>query len=251
MTILSAYKSDVGRQRQQNEDYIWVNEQTRLYIVADGMGGHEAGDVASQLAATTVGQMVTGQLKAKTEPLSTAAIRELMTEAIEAANETVFNAAKEAGQKRRMGATIVMALVRPPVAYISHAGDARAYLVRGPILMQLTEDDSWGAQLAAANSRTKANTQKRKLDHILTKAVGQDSLLKPSFTEVRVASGDWLLLCSDGLWNMVADEQTLAELQKADDDPSQAVEALVAAANDAGGKDNISVVAIKIISSKR
>ncbi len=249
MTIVSAYKSDVGRKRAKNEDYVWADKQTGLYIVADGMGGHEAGEVASELAVTTVGKVIVDQFKTKTKALSKAAIKQLMTDAIETANETVFNTAKAAEQKRRMGATIVVALVQPSIAYISHVGDARAYLGRGSTLMQLTEDDSWGVKFAASASRSKANVQPRKLDHVLTKAIGQESLLKPSFTEVKVVPGDWLLLCSDGLWNMVKDEQTLAELQKAANDPTRAVEALVAAANAAGGKDNISVSAIKILSS--
>lgn len=249
MTIVAAQKCDIGRKRPQNEDYAWVDEETGLYIVADGMGGHEAGEVASRLAATTVGQFLIEELKDKTEPVSAAVIKELMTEAIETANETVFNAAKAAAQKRRMGATIVVALVRPSIAYISHAGDARAYLARGSTLMQLTEDDSWGAKFAAADTQAKANVQNTRLGHVLTKAVGQESLIKPSFTEVKMTAGDWLLLCSDGLWNMVEDEQTLAELKKAENNPGRAVEALVAAANAAGGKDNITVIAIKILSS--
>lgn len=247
MIIVSAHKSDVGLKRKQNEDYVWVDEQMGLHIVADGMGGHEAGDVASRLAATTVGREIAEQLKAKTEPLSPATLEEMIIGAIEAANEIVFNAAKESGQKRRMGATIVVALVRLPVAYISHVGDARAYLARGSTIMQLTEDDSWGAKFAAASTSSKTEVQSHRLEHVLTKAIGQDSLLQPSFIEVQIVPGDWLLLCSDGLWNMVKNEQILAELQKAGDDPAQAAEMLVAAANAAGGKDNISISAIKIL----
>lgn len=249
MPIISAYKCDVGRKRERNEDYAWVDNKIRLYIVADGMGGHEAGEVASQLAATTVGETIVDQISDLTEPVATATIEQIMIEAIESANETVFNAAKAAEQKRRMGATIVVALVRPNKAYISHAGDARAYLARGATIMQLTEDDSWGAKFAAADAQTQENVKKTRLGHVLTKAVGQEASVKPSFVEVATAPGDWLVLCSDGLWNMIEDEQTLAELKKAGNDPKQAVEALVTAANDAGGKDNITIIAIKILPS--
>jgi len=249
MIIASAHKSDTGQKRKRNEDYVWVDETAKLFIVADGMGGHEAGDVASELAATTVGQLITAELKSKTEPIAPAIITQLMTEATEFANKAVFNAAQEAGQKRRMGTTIVTALVRSGNIYISHVGDARAYLARGAALMQLTRDDSWKAQFGAKDPQPKAETPSSKFDHILTKAIGQEAQLDPSSTEVKVAPGDWLLLCSDGLWNMVEDSQILAELQRAGDNPACAVESLVKAANEAGGKDNISVVAIKILPS--
>jgi serine/threonine protein phosphatase PrpC len=249
MPIISAYKCDVGRKRERNEDYAWVDNKIGLYIVADGMGGHEAGEVASQLAATTVGETIVDHMRDITEPVSRATIEQIMIEAIENANKTVFDAAKAAEQKRRMGATIVVVLVRLDNAYISHAGDARAYLARGATIMQLTEDDSWGAKFAAVDAQTQENVKKTRLGHVLTKAVGQEAPVKPSFIEVAITPGDWLLLCSDGLWNMVEDEQTLAELKKASNNPDQAVEALVAAANDAGGKDNITIIAIKILSS--
>ncbi|MBN1218338.1 MAG: serine/threonine-protein phosphatase [Anaerolineae bacterium] len=250
MPIVSAYKSDTGRRRRRNEDFVWVNESTSLFIVADGMGGHEAGEVASQMAATTVGELITSELKVKTEPILPAIVTQMIIEAVEEANKTVYHAAKEAGQKRHMGTTIVVALVRSSVAYISHVGDARAYLVRGSTLMQLTQDDSWKVQFGTQESRSKFDIPEGKFEHILTKAIGQDATLNPSFTEVKLTPGDWLLLCSDGLWNMVEDNQILTELQKADDNPTQAVDALIAAANEGGGKDNISVAAIKILPSE-
>lgn len=246
MTIVSAHKSDTGRKRKRNEDYLWVDETTRLFIVADGMGGHEAGDVASQLAATTVGESITTELREATEPISSDTIGRFLRTAIETANATVFNAAKNAGQKRQMGTTIVVALIRPPTAYISHVGDARAYLARGSTLMQLTQDDSWKAQFGTKDPQTQVQFNS-KFDHILTKVIGQDSQLDPSLIQVQLVPADWLLLCSDGLWNMVEDDQILAELQNAGDNPVCAVEGLVEAANESGGKDNISVVALKLL----
>jgi PPM family protein phosphatase len=245
MPIISAYKTDTGQRRRRNEDFVWVNQSVKLFIVADGMGGHEAGDVASKLAANTVAEWVTSELKDKTEPILPAIVTRILIDAVEKANETVYHAAKEAGQKRHMGTTIVVALVRSSVAYISHVGDARAYLVRGGTLMQLTKDDSWKAQFGVQET----SIPEGKFDHILTKAIGQDSDLDPSSTEVKMSPGDWLLLCSDGLWNMVEDEQILTIMQEANDDPDCAVDLLIKAANTAGGKDNISVAAIKILPS--
>lgn len=240
MAIVSGHKTDVGRVRQQNEDYIWVDEAVGLYIVADGMGGHEAGDVASALAANTVGPMLAEKFRAGLDSFALVTVKEALTKAIETANITVRDAAKEAGQKRRMGSTIIVALVQADRAYISHAGDTRAYLIRAGSITQLTRDDSWSAQFGATGPRSKA-------DHILTKAIGQDSPVEPSFTEVELQADDWLLLCSDGLWNLVTDADILATLQAVGDTPPPVVDALVDAANEAGGKDNISVIAIKAV----
>ena len=250
MKILSAYKSDVGRnERRKNEDYIWVDEQTGLYIVADGMGGQEAGEIASELASNTIGDSLKNELDKTADPAAAEAIEQMMMTAVEAANKIVVKTARAADQRRKMGATVVIAMLQSPNAYISHAGDARAYLARGATIMQLTRDDSWIAELTAEGLVSKEEAKGHIYEHIVTKAIGQEGELIPSFTEVTLTPGDWLLLCSDGLWNMVEDEDILTILQQAKDDPQRAVERLVVAANDAGGKDNISIVAIKAVAS--
>lgn len=244
MKIVSAHKSDIGRTHAQNDDFVWVNEGDGIYIVADGMGGQEAGNVASRMTAETVGVMLTEALRAGADMVG---VHHAVVEAIETANRNVFSAAQKAEQKRKMGTTIVAAVVQADSALISHAGDSRAYWVRDNELLQLTEDDSWGAQFATAGVETKKDGEKGRFDHFLTKSIGQGSEIDPSLRGVPVKPGDWLLLCSDGLWNMVDDPQILAELLKAGDNPQAAVEALVNAANAAGGRDNISVVALKFL----
>jgi protein phosphatase len=246
MPVLSAHKSDIGRKKNRNEDYLWVEEQAGLYILADGMGGQEAGEIASQLATDTLRKLIGDELKRQPQGLSTEAIKALLLEALERSNTTVFNAAQAAGHRRQMGTTVLVALIQASTVYISHAGDSRAYLIKGSVMKQLTEDDSYGAFSAPALKSAKG--KRSALDHFLTKYVGQENALEPSFVEVEVAPGDWLLLCSDGLWSMVDEEQILAELQKAGD-PDRLVDTLVSAANEAGGEDNISVVAIKILAS--
>ena len=246
MSGISAYKSDVGRTAKYNEDYIWIDEAAGIYIVADGMGGQEAGELASELTATTAGQFIAVRLKAEAGPLSATAAKEWVIGALEAANETVMQAAKEAQQARPMGAAMVLALVRPPTAYICHAGDARAYLGRNSVLTRLTTDDSWVAQLVANGLISEEQAQFHPLGHILTKAVGHEAPLEPVLTEVTISPGDWLLLCSDGLWKMIVEEQFLAALGEPQATPATVVETLVEAANATGGKDNISIIAIKI-----
>lgn len=247
MTLLSAHKNDIGRNKaRQNEDYIWVDDQMGLYIVADGMGGHDAGDVASKLAAITAGESVIDQLAATGPHPPDDIIKTILLDAAQAANQVVYQAAHRAEQKRKMGTTLVMALITATAAYISHAGDSRAYLIRDVTITQLTEDDTWNTFVRQSSGSEPANST---LQPILTKAIGQDASLDPSFSQVEVRPGDVILLCSDGLWNMIDNDQILAEVTKSGDQVAQAAHDLVAAANAAGGKDNISVVIIKILSS--
>ena len=246
MASVPAYKCDRGQQRQQNEDAIWVDKQAGLFIIADGMGGQEAGDIASRLTVETAGPLIVQQLNAKNSTdWSADEIRVIVTNAIETANQTVFKAAQQAEQKRKMGATIVVALVQPSATYISHAGDSRAYLVQGSSLTQLTEDDSW--RTFGDDQPQKERGRNKAIDHILTKSIGQESKVEPSFKVLNPKLGSYLLLCSDGLWDMINDEQILQTINASKGNPQQAVTALVNAANSAGGKDNISVVLIKFV----
>ena len=246
MIAMSAHKTDTGRIRDHNEDYVWVDEQAGVYIVADGLGGHEAGEVASRIAATTVGEMICrrhrrgsrGPVVGRREGTHDNCHRDRQREGI--------GGCREGGQDRHMGTVIVVALVRPPIAYISHAGDARAYLAKGSTLTRLTQDDSVVQQLVAAGVISEAEAREHPQRNLVTKIVGQDSPVRPSFREVALEPGDWLLLCSDGLWDMLDDEAILGHVLKADGDPVPATEALISAANAAGGSDNISVIAITV-----
>lgn len=246
MAVVSAGKTHIGLVADHNEDYVWLNAEKGIFIVADGMGGHEAGEVASRLAATTAGEKISAGLDGLSVDRADE-IQALIIDALEAANQAVWEASGEADQIRRMGATIAVAVVRPPQAYISHAGDARVYLHHKNQLSRLTEDDSWVAHLVATGVISEAEVRNNRLSHVITKAVGQGTPIDASFARVAVKSPDWLLLCSDGLWNMVDDEAIQVVLQSPQTTPTQAVETLVEAANEAGGKDNISIVALQLI----
>jgi len=247
MRVVSAHRSDIGRARKRNEDYVWVDEQAGVYVVADGLGGHEAGDVASRLAATTVGELIVGEIQARGKGYLASDIRLLMTDAIEVANERIYTSATAQKQNRPMSATIAVALVRPPVAFISHAGDVRAYMARNATLVHLTADDSVIARRIAAGDLSEDEARHHPQRHFVTKVVGQATPVHPVFAEVGLIPGDWFLLCSDGLWGILDDASILADLSKADDDPARAVESLADTANAAGGPDNISVIAMRVI----
>jgi len=230
--------------RKRNEDYLWVDERAGVYVVADGMGGHEAGDTASRLAAITVGETIANKNKLQAA-VSSAEIKALMANAIETANQAVWAASGKAGQTRRMEATIIVAVARLPSIYISHAGDTRAYLIRDNALSRLTKDDSWAAQLVDSGVITETEAEHHRNLHFVTKAVGQDSPVEPDFIQITFKAKDYLLLCSDGLWNMVTDPQLLSKFKKAKGNLAFLVDSLIEAANAAGGKDNITVIILK------
>jgi serine/threonine protein phosphatase PrpC len=242
MKLVSAYKTDTGLKRKRNEDYLWVDERAGVYVVADGMGGHEAGDTASRLTAITIGEAIAGSLQTAA---SAAEIKKLMADAIETANQAVWTASGEAGQTRRMGATVIVTIAQLPLIYISHAGDTRAYLIRDKTLSRLTKDDSWAAQLVASGVISEDEAERHRNLHFVTKAVGQDSPVEPDFIQATLKTGDYLLLCSDGLWNMVTDPQLLNKFKKAKGNLAPLVDSLIEAANAAGGKDNITVIILK------
>jgi serine/threonine protein phosphatase PrpC len=250
MQFIFACRSDVGRVHTHNEDYIWIDENKGIFIIADGLGGHEAGEKASELTATTVGQMISDGLVPGEAPLSTEAVKSLMVRALEVSNEAVLAAANEEGQKRKMGATIVVILVQLPQVYICHAGDARVYLAREMTLTQITEDDSFVAQLVAAGVISEDEAKTHIYHSVVTKAIGQSPPLEPTFTKLDVVPKDWLLMCSDGLTDMVNETQIMSVLQAANGDPDYVVNTLTSAANDAGGKDNISVIAIRVLADE-
>jgi len=244
MKLVSAYKTNTGLKRKRNEDYLWVDKRAGVYVVADGMGGHEAGDTASRLAAITVGETIANNLQAA---VSVAEIKALMASAIETANQAVWAASGEAGQTRRMGATIIVAVAQLPSLYISHAGDTRAYLLRDNALSRLTKDDSWAAQLVDSGVITETEAEHHRNLHFVTKAVGQDSPVEPDFIQLTFKAKDYLLLCSDGLWNMVTDPQLLDIFKKTKGNLTLLVDSLIEAANAAGGKDNITVIVVEAI----
>lgn len=245
MAFVSAYKSDTGQIAQHNEDYIWVDETAGIFIIADGMGGNEAGEVASELAANTVGETIRAAIPLDVP--STSAMLFTMANAIERANRVVWQASEKAAQVRRMGATIVVAVLNSPAVYLAHAGDARIYVASETSFTRLTEDDSWVAQLMASGIISTEEAKNNRLSHIVTKVVGQNSPVEANVANITVKTGDWLLMCSDGLWNMLSDEQIFQKLQKNQDNPQKLVDELVKDANEAGGRDNISVIAVKII----
>jgi protein phosphatase len=233
-----AAKSDIGRVRTNNEDCLLVDERLGLLIVADGMGGHAGGEVASALAVGAIAAYVKGHLA---EPEPTTYIAALLQAAIHTADEVIWTTAHTHRELAGMGTTVVLALCQGDQVHIAHVGDSRAYLLHDGELRQLTEDHSVVAQLLKAGQLTPRRARSHPLRHQITRNLGR----RDAVAELHCVAwqrGDSLLLCSDGLTTMVDDHHMAELILQGGMHIEAACEALVRRANANGGKDNISVI---------
>jgi protein phosphatase len=231
-----AVASDTGRKRRRNEDNYVVAPP--LFAVADGMGGAQAGEVASQLAASALEAGDSDGLD------GTKRIDALIQEA----NRQIFDRASTDPTASGMGTTMTVALVEGMTVAIGHVGDSRAYLVRGEQMEQLTDDHSLVNELLKSGKLSEEEAQIHPQRSVITRAVGTDPDVDVDGFTIEAEDGDVFLICSDGLTDMVEDEEILELLHANRDDLEKAVKALVAAANRGGGEDNITAVAFKVSS---
>ncbi len=224
--------SDIGRVRTHNEDSVLA--QPPLFVVADGLGGHEAGEVASALAVETLRDHAPRRPDAKA-----------LARAVKAANREIIRAAREGYGKAGMGTTMTAAIVEGNRIVLAHVGDSRAYLLHAGVLRQLTDDHSMVADMIRRGQLTEAEARYHPNRSVITRALGTDPNMVADTYEVDADSGDRLLLCSDGLTGMLEDA-AIAEMLGGYRDPMIAARTLIDAANDAGGHDNISVVIVDI-----
>lgn len=230
MNFVHGAASDVGRGRSENEDAYLADEARRLYAVADGMGGHRAGEVASATAIESLREAF-GAGRA-------------LDEAVGAANAAVFAKASANLEMRGMGTTLTaVALLEDHTALLCHVGDSRAYLMRDGGVTQITEDHSLVEQLVREGRLSPEEAINHPQRAIITRALGIDPEIQLDTYRVDLRPGDRLLLCSDGLTSMVADEAVAGVLRR-QPDPQRAAETLVDMANEAGGDDNITVVVV-------
>ncbi|HEV3364251.1 MAG TPA: Stp1/IreP family PP2C-type Ser/Thr phosphatase [Acidimicrobiia bacterium] len=226
-------RTDVGRGRPENEDSHLVDPEDGLYAVADGMGGHRAGEVAS---ATAINALKTAYLGGQR-----------LDEAVAAANAAVFAKAAEDSALRGMGTTLTAIALRDATALLGHVGDSRAYLMRGGAVTQVTEDHSLVEQLVREGRLSPEEAQNHPQRAIITRALGVDRDVQVDTYRIDLKPGDRLMICSDGLTNMLSDDTIAATLRR-HADPQQAADTLVDMANQAGGDDNITVVLVDALS---
>jgi serine/threonine protein phosphatase PrpC len=227
-------ESNTGNKRRRNEDSFVVAPP--LFAVADGMGGAQAGEVASKLAAAALED---------TNPGSSGGV-ERIVELIQEANRRVYERSNADPAASGMGTTITAALVEGKTVTFGHVGDSRAYLVRDGVMEQLTEDHSLVNELMKSGKLSAEEAETHPQRSVITRALGTDPDVDVDTFVVDARENDLFLICSDGLTTMVGDEDILELLEKYHDDLDRAAKSLVAAANRAGGEDNITVVAFTI-----
>ena len=246
-------RSDVGRRRKLNEDSYVVAADLGLFAVCDGMGGHNAGEVASGMAVETLSAFIRESHAIEFERISWAFGVDAslsrdgnrIRTAIKLANERVFNAANARAECAGMGTTVVVALVKDQLLTVGWAGDSRCYVLRDGQLTQLTRDDSWVSAAASEGILSAEEIERHPLRNIITKAVGARDSIDVDIVEEPLRPGDRVVLCTDGLHSMIGAPEILDCLNQSSNDIVQAVERLIAAANEAGGKDNVSVVVLR------
>jgi protein phosphatase len=227
-------ESNTGNKRRRNEDSFVVAPP--LFAVADGMGGAQAGEVASKLAAAALED---------TDPGSSGGV-ERVVELIQEANRRVYERSNADPAASGMGTTITAALVEGTNVTFGHVGDSRAYLVRDGVIEQLTEDHSLVNELMKSGKLSAEEAETHPQRSVITRALGTDPDVDVDTFVVEARENDLFLICSDGLTTMVGDDDILELLEKYHDDLDRAAKSLVAAANRAGGEDNITVVAFTI-----
>jgi len=250
--MIEAYgRTDVGRRRKINEDSFLVSPETSLYAVCDGMGGHNAGEVASKMAIETISAFVERSAVEKeiTWPWGLDAnvsfeANRLKT-AIRLANARVYQAADNREELTGMGTTVVAVLVSPGLVTIGSAGDSRCYRVREGELSQLTRDDSWVSAALGEGILNSDDVEHHPLRNVITKAVGARDTIDLDVVEHELKPGDVLMLCSDGLHGMINDQEIKRLLVPVPESLEEASARLIDAANEAGGRDNVSVVLLR------
>ncbi len=241
----------VGRQRQHNEDSFLVADEAKLYLVADGMGGHAAGEIASRIAVDSISEFILhtkeddGTWPHAYDEHYRRTTNRLMA-AVRMANTRVLEAMRKDARLRGMGTTVVACMADEKTMSFAHVGDSRAYLIRDNHLSRITNDHSWVFEQVQAGMLTEAEAEKHPLRNVITRALGGALQVTPDASEVEIRSGDVYLLCSDGLTGMVPEDDILrivSENEKLED----ACQVLIDKANERGGLDNVTAILVRTL----
>ena len=237
MRVLVGAVTDVGRVRERNEDGFLTQEP--LFAVADGMGGHRGGAVASEVALKMLSHM-------KDDSMSGDGAADGLADMVAQANDAVLERASEDSRLAGMGTTLTAVVMQPGRIHLAHVGDSRAYLLRDGSLSQVTEDHSLVQRMVNEGKLSPEEAETHPHRSVLTRALGVEPGLEVDKDTLEVRTGDRILLCSDGLTTMVAQED-IQRIMSENEDPQRAADALVAAANEAGGLDNITALVLFVL----
>ena len=252
MRVTGSGSSDRGRRRESNEDTWFADDELGLYVVCDGMGGHQAGEVASALAIEAVVDMVraarTEQRLSSSKEEDFRALTELTEAAVLHACRVVHRAATDDLSRAGMGCTLTLLLVSGSRAVMGHVGDTRLYLIREGLAHQLSNDHTMAADLARAGIIPWAQVKTHQFAHVLTRSIGAHPAVTMDTLSIQLLPGDRLVLCSDGLSDYLPDTTRLEAVSQ-QSALEQVPTALIKLANDSGGRDNITVVALDATSA--
>lgn len=229
--------TNIGLVRKANEDKFFTDKERGLFIVADGMGGHEAGELASTMAIKTLDDFLTSEIIALSKGNG-------LCQAIQIANELIYKESQQNNYYSGMGTTITAALFVDDLLIVGHIGDSRAYLIRDNTIRRLTNDHSLVGELLRKGELTESEAYRHPHRNILTRALGTEKEVEIDIHEYKIKSGDLILLCTDGLYNLVRDNEILAEVLKNGSDLKRTVNRLVQTALERGGVDNITIVLV-------
>ncbi len=245
----AAGKTDIGLVREHNEDYYTIDEKRRLFIVADGLGGHEGGELASKLAVETILNSF-GDFYDKES--GSEAVEDKINEAVQNAHSSLIDLSKQNPTLQGMGTTIVLAFWHSSVnfLYTANIGDSRAYLLRNQKLELLTQDHSVVAQLVQQGRITPEEARTHRSRNIVTQAIGIELGMGCYQRHLILKEKDVIILCTDGLWDMLPD-RIIEEIAVKEHTPSKLCSNLIEAAKKAGGKDNITVIVILVKKDKK
>lgn len=233
--------TDIGKTRPQNQDSYYVpSTDKQFFIVADGMGGQKAGSVASKIAVEIMSNYIDEYYNKENDKEG------LLKKAVAHTNEIVYRLANENEELKGMGTTVVAALLSDDDIYIVSAGDSRCYLIRNEIISQLTTDNSYVEVLIQRGIITKEEATNHPDKNIITKAIGVEKNIDVDTQRIKAENGDILLLCSDGLTNMVKNEEILEIVLDKHSNLDECVSRLINKAMENGGKDNITVVLVEV-----
>lgn len=229
--------SDIGLVRETNEDS-YISQPPHLFVVADGMGGHVAGEIASQLASTTVNNYIQ-------ENIGDINLEVLLKQAIDQANTAVYQLAQSREDFNGMGTTVTAVYIEGETIYWAHVGDSRIYLLRNRELSQITKDHSLVFELVQSGNITKEEAKSHPKRNMLTRAVGTSCSIKIDTGMIKWQLEDIILLCTDGLTNMVSEEDMYNLINQPQGTFNSILESLVSQAKNAGGFDNITTILLK------
>lgn len=235
--------SDIGKNRQLNEDSYYVSkpeDEVHIFIVADGMGGYNGGEVASKLAVNAARNYILSNFEKAKEDKNT--LLNLVKSSSQYANMVVYDKAKQSEDMKSMGTTLEVCLIYENKAFISHIGDSRIYRIRKEFMRKLTKDHSYVQQLVDEGKITKEESMNHPKKNMLVKALGCTEYIEPDGMIKGFIKGDILLMCTDGLTNMVSEADVFRILKEEHENPAQE---LVNKANEMGGMDNITAIIIK------